>query len=362
MTLSKTVAPGLLALCLLLLIPGCANIGPRSVVNDSFDYTGVLADSWKQRMLYNMVRLRYGDTPFFLDVASVINQYSVETRGQASIEWQTPLTGNANTQGIGGAITYTDRPTITYTPLSGEKFARSLMKPLPPAVVMGMIEAGYSVDLVMRTCVQSINGIRNRYSGQLATQSADAEYYPLLERLQRVQNSGSIDLRLNKSAEKELMVLRLHVKTDPLLADDIRTIRKTLDLDPATDEFKVVYGSKNRDDKEIALLTRSILQTINNLASYIEVPEPHVTATMVNPTIVELTRSGSPELPLIGVKSSSSKPDNAFVAVPYQSYWFWIDNRDLRSKRLFSFLMFLFSLTETSGKEGAPVVTINAGG
>jgi hypothetical protein len=30
------------------------------------------------------------------------------------------------------------------------------------------------------------------------------------------------------------------------------------------------------------------------------------------------------------------------------------------SKRLFSFLMFLFTLVETSGKEGAPIVTIPA--
>jgi hypothetical protein len=55
-------------------------------------------------------------------------------------------------------------------------------------------------------------------------------------------------------------------------------------------------------------------------------------------------------------------PGNAFVAVPYQSQWFWIDNRDVSSKALFSFLMFLFSLTETSDKDGAPVVTISAGG
>ncbi len=56
------------------------------------------------------------------------------------------------------------------------------------------------------------------------------------------------------------------------------------------------------------------------------------------------------------------KPADAFIAVPYRNYWFWIDDRDMRSKTLFSFLMFVFSLTETGGvKEGAPIITVPTG-
>src|SRR5512135_3658827 len=141
----------------LLALSGCTSIGPGTVMKDSFDYTGVLSDSWKQRMLINMVRLRYGDTPGFLDVASVINQYSLETG--VSLSGQLARTGAGDTfVGIGGHGTYTDRPTITDMPLSGEKFARSLMRPLPPSAVVGMIEAGYPIDLVLRVCVESLNG------------------------------------------------------------------------------------------------------------------------------------------------------------------------------------------------------------
>jgi hypothetical protein len=55
------------------------------------------------------------------------------------------------------------------------------------------------------------------------------------------------------------------------------------------------------------------------------------------------------------------KPEDAFVSVRYRDRWFWIDDRDFRSKRTFSFLMLLFSLTETGGKEGLPLVTIPTG-
>ena len=70
-------------------------------------------------MLVNTVKLRYGDTPIFLDVASVISQYSVESLVDLRLSWVNPVTSVAtNTQSTGGAVRYVDRPTITYMPLS----------------------------------------------------------------------------------------------------------------------------------------------------------------------------------------------------------------------------------------------------
>jgi hypothetical protein len=44
---------------------GCTGLGPHTVARDRFDYTGALGDSWKEQMLVNTVKLRYGDTPSF---------------------------------------------------------------------------------------------------------------------------------------------------------------------------------------------------------------------------------------------------------------------------------------------------------
>jgi len=61
-----------------LLIGGCTSIGPGTVTRDRFDYPTAISESWKSQMLLNMVKLRYGDAPVFLDVASVINSYVKE--------------------------------------------------------------------------------------------------------------------------------------------------------------------------------------------------------------------------------------------------------------------------------------------
>ena len=99
---------------------------------------------------------------------------------------------------------------------------------------------------------------------------------------------------------------------------------------------------------------------IGDISATIQVPTEHVTEQRVPPTM-EPEGEGIKGT-MIRILCSSSKPDDEFAAVSYRGRWFWIDDRDYRSKKLFSFLMFVMTLTETGGKEGAPIVTINAGG
>src|SRR5574341_1188311 len=105
---------------------GCVGIGPPTLTRDRFDYNSAISDSWKQQMLNNLVKIRYGDTPVFLDVTNVISQYGFQGSVNVGFGWMSP---GSNTQSLGATGIYIDRPTITYTPLSGQKFAQNLMTP-----------------------------------------------------------------------------------------------------------------------------------------------------------------------------------------------------------------------------------------
>jgi hypothetical protein len=48
------------------------------------------------------------------------------------------------------------------------------------------------------------------------------------------------------------------------------------------------------------------------------------------------------------------------VAIRYRNLWFWVDDRDPKSKTMFNSLLILFSLTETAPVQAAPLVTIPA--
>ena len=63
----------------LLFFTGCSHIGPKTLPRDRFDYNTAIADSWKEQSLLNIVKLRYADMPLFVEVASVVSGYTLES-------------------------------------------------------------------------------------------------------------------------------------------------------------------------------------------------------------------------------------------------------------------------------------------
>jgi hypothetical protein len=343
---------------LLLASAGCAPIGPPTIARDRFDYTTAMADSWKRQMLLNIVKIRYGDAPIFLDVASIINQYSLETELRGTLGWSGPP--YVDRQEVGGTGRYYDRPTITYNPLTGEKFARSLMTPVAPATLMSLAEGGYPIDYVLRIMVHSVNGVRNQFGGSARMRRADPDFFTLIEKMRFNQNSGAVSLRVKKVEGQNALIMIFRKAPDEEVLASGREVRRILGLKENITDFRVVYGSAPTSDEEIAMLTRSIIEVLSDISSTVEVPAEHVAEKRTPPTM-EPEGEGI-KGPLIRIQWAKEPPGDAFAAVPYRDGWFWIDDRDFQSKRLFSFLMFVMTLTETGGKDGAPVVTISAGG
>ncbi|MCU0939676.1 MAG: hypothetical protein MUC86_11150 [Burkholderiaceae bacterium] len=96
-------------------------------------------------------------------------------------------------------------------------------------------------------------------------------------------------------------------------------------------------------------------------ASYIDVPEADIVEGRVDhpPRSAEQLRLFAP---LLHVASGEAPPQDACAAVRCRDRWFWIDDRELRSKSALTFLMLIFSLAETGSAPGsaAPVVTVPA--
>jgi hypothetical protein len=140
----------------------------------------------------------------------------------------------------------------------------------------------------------------------------------------------------------------------------LKELNSLLGLDRGTRSIKVSYGSIPQGKQEIAMLTQSLLQIMITLATQVNVPEQHVKEGRTIASMSMIDKEGN-DRKLINIKHSAEKPEYAFTSIKYRDTWFWIDDRDFKSKRTFAFLMIIFSLTETGGSEGLPLVTIPAG-
>lgn len=355
------VPSGLLCVALVL-SAGCHSIGPGTVARDRYDYSGSISDSWKRQTLLNVVKLRYLDPPIFVDVGQIVAGYSIQTVLSAGASFpQNGLTGG-NTAEVGGAATYTDRPTITYTPLTGDKFLKALMTPLPPEAVFYTIESGWPADAILFTSVARLNGLRNQTASISGLTPADPRFLKVLELLRRIQDSGAVGMRMVRGTngqETALATIRSTDISEQTRADG-RELRHLLGLAPEATEFNLVYGTVAANDHELAMQTRSLLHILGVLAAQVEVPPEHVAEGRATPGVREAEQKGVHVVPLVRIRSSKDKPEDAYVSVHYQDHWFWIDACDLKSKRAFAFMLLLFTLSDTGAQPGPALITIPA--
>ena len=331
-------------------------MGAGTVNRDRFDYIVAISESWKRQTLLNMVKTRYVDAPVYMDITSVINQYAVEGQVELSFLWTQP-----NEQFLGGTGTYTDRPTITYTPLMGEKYTRSVLKPMPVSAVVLLLQSGYPADGVLRVCVHSINGLSNQRSTALGWRDAQPEFDELLALLRELQAMNAIAFRISPGDKKYTITMEFNSSTSAALTAKIDRFAQILNLDltPELREFNIVFGSIARNKNEIAMMTRSLTQIMTEYAAFVEVPQSDIDEGRVIPTREEIVGDNKGNIPLIKVRSGIDKPSEAYVAVKYRDLWFWVDDTDLFSKTSLNFLMVLFSLTEKGeGANQAPVITV----
>lgn len=347
----------LLILLLIQFIPGCSShLGPQTITADRFDYNKTITDSWKEQTLLNIIKLRYADMPLFVEVASLVSGYTLETTVNAGGALSTrSIAGDVVS--LGASAKYIDRPTITYIPITGAKFSKSFMTPIPPQAVLYLMMSGWPADMVLNLTVEAINGYRSEVSAGANQRDGDAAYYRMVELFHIIQKSGAVAMRVQKeksTQDKTVMLLqRKNIDIEIIKAEE--ELNQLLEIRPQLQEIDIIYGLMSDSDTEIALLTRSMLSVMIELATKVDVPPEHVASGSTVPSLLQNKEQ------LLKVRTSKEKPDNAFVAVQYKDHWFWIADGDFKSKRTFAFVMILFSLTETGDKGNLPVITIPTG-
>ncbi len=337
------------------LAANCAAVGPQRLDMDQMGYTAALGDGLKRQMLLNMVRLRYADVPAFVSASQLISGYTLQSTGQLGLNaYPNAAAGNLAT--VSGTVQYTSRPTFTFTPVTGERFAQSYLRPLAPAELLSLAQSGAPIDLLFRLGVQSVNGLPNGATTiGSEPQEASVGFQALMRALREVQATGAVSLRFQRHPAGGRVHLLLD-GDDPRARAAARRVRQLLGVGPAEREFEVVYGRGRQGPGQVAVLTRSVLQILYELGSQMEVPEADIRRGETR--AAEAGAPADPRERLVHVRHGRSAPRDAYAAVEYRDRWFWIDAGDYRSKSVFAFAHVLQTLAESGQGQPTPIVTI----
>jgi hypothetical protein len=93
------------------------------------------------------------------------------------------------------------------------------------------------------------------------------------------------------------------------------------------------------------------------LAQTVDVPPEHKAAGLVSIDKEDPNPDNTPNKNF-NVKVSDSRPEGAFIAVPYRGFWYYISDNDIKSKSTFMLLTTLYQLQAGQTKTTSPTLTI----
>jgi hypothetical protein len=270
------------------LLAGCAaGIGPRAVRTQRGEYNAALQETNDEQLLLNIVRLRYAETPSFLEVTGIVTQVRWELGGQAE---GTVVTDPGATIGVTAA--YSDQPTITYLPSQGEQFVRRFLTPVTPEALLLLWQSGWSFKRVARLAVQRLNRIANapRTTGPTPGRlAANEEFATLIDEMAPLVRDGKLRFELEEpmigGAPSRRVVLRVVDPSDPAVRDVVRL----LELTPHKDHYPLVAGSLHEAVgppwDAIHVETHSLLGVLFFVSNGVELPPEDVQAGVVTTTV-----------------------------------------------------------------------------
>jgi len=357
--MNAVVRRALLLFCAGICLAGtaCTTLGPRSLKADQVDYARALGDAKKRQILSMIVGLRYADTPSLLNVSQIIAGYTFT--GTAGAQLNTlPDAGGPKT-GATGMLSYSDHPTFTFTPTTGEDYAKAYIHPLPPALILPLAQSGIPIDLLLRITVQSIAGLNNAAMLGGKGGSGSPGFFELLRVLRRLQLAGVLSIEYrpgSNSGEIKAAFAPLQAGESAETAADELRARQLLRISGDKSEYQIVYGTVAPGPNTIPVITRSVLAILTDLGAEIPVSPSDISRGATQPT---LGLVGGETRPVMVIHVGKPAAD-AYATIGYRSSQYWIDDADFDSKYALTIVQNLMALAEVTDTSHAPVVTVPA--
>ncbi len=341
----------MLAYLVVILLSSCASQGGKQLADDHQILADSISQSMNREVLLSIVRLRFHDWPEFTEISKVILRRNWEHKVSVNAEFQVPDTGqDIYKPAYLGKISF--NPRVVYQPLSGQQYSKSILTPPGISSMFSLIQAGYSANTVLRHFLAAVNGYQNTFADGNQVWAADPVFIRFADFMRNAQLQNALNIGRHYNAlDQEQLSLRLHTnQLDSASIKEWRQLQELLGISSESEVYQLISGFANDDSTVIALRTRSIIEFASILSLYVEVPQRLLDRSVVEEIQWKTTATGNAKQHWnFRVRSGSKPPADAFTAVPYRGYWYWIDDTDPGSKSSLQVLLFLLHIID-SGK------------
>ena len=362
----------------------------RIRLNDAIRYTT------EKQILLALVQTRFLHGPSYLNITAINSQ----------LRWDAGISGSWMSQGPDGvtpSVSYSEQPTITYVPLSGNQYVSQIMSPIKLETLLLFLSAGWTIGDVFSVVVQRLGPESN---GLLGNPQATQEHLidvvefrrmmALLTKLQmsneltlstladnqwattkwalegnkiteyEFQSGAQIPIALNFSKELADPSHEHHTSFMELLdlmelkQDDLQSTNK---MYPDRLTLLLTNSSFPTPLPSMKIQTRSFHQMLWFLSFAVDVPpafEDKGWVYVLKDDTGKVQDRDEMYRGILDVKYSRTRPTDAAIEIEYDGYWYYISNDDLASKTTFVLLGQMVQM-QASPNNQSPPVTISAG-
>jgi hypothetical protein len=392
-------------------VSGC--IGPKAVLYTRLRYNDVVRATNDEQLLINIVRLRYADSPVFIDLPNITSQFELGSQGTYLGGRGNQFPGRTNL-GFAG-LNARDTPTLSYHPREGREIAKAMLTPLS-ADLFSVVNAGADLEQLLLLTINDINDVPNAPRSTTLTPRVPDDNTEFLRGIRmladlRARDGTELAFEMDDETENasdpiprqavqgrdvlnaakdgyvyrargpdQMTLLKrekdlvLKIRPAYVRSPEMAEIARIFRLTPGLSRYRIKSEltaeeepalPKPMGEETIFMNLRSVLQIMTFLSKGVCVPWEHVQSGIA-PSI-----PGPDGRPFdwtqvtaghFQVFSQKHKPRESEVAVPYRGYWFYIAPNDTNSRAVLAIVEILFALQESDGKNVGPLLTLPLGG
>jgi hypothetical protein len=340
------------------LLAGCAVVGPPSIRNGRAVYNDAINDTNNQQLLMVVIRSRYAENSSLLAVSSVTANVSVVTSAGVQFGFGNESNYSGNLVPFSAGAIYEENPTISYTPVEGQKYLRQLTAPVSLSVLMPLSEAVVSPGMVLTALVSRVNDLVNpAFLPSPAT--PDPRFTRFVELVSQLGQAEVLNWVEDPGRSGGFSAVIQHYR--PGHEAGVRELLQLLGLHgPAADAGEIVIpvsrGFGRGKGEGIAFTTRSVFDLVEMLSAAVDIPGEDIEAgaSVEYPAASPLGRQ-------LHILRSRVEPEDAYIAVKHHGWWYYIDKTDRPTKRFFHLVTVLWSVTiaeSTARAQKAPILML----